>query len=74
MTGTNCRTRLRKLARKLQTEHPEGLSTKELFLASEDLLPAAPYVSVILFTVLSVLIFATEKNLDVSCLQTYESC
>jgi NCS1 family nucleobase:cation symporter-1 len=34
-------TRLRRVARKLETEHPEGLSRAEMFLASEDLLPVS---------------------------------
>lgn len=31
--------RLRQIVKKLETEHPEGLTQAEMFLASEDLLP-----------------------------------
>lgn len=31
--------RLRSIVKKLETEHPEGLTSAEMFLASTDLLP-----------------------------------
>lgn len=44
---TDCSTahdsmRLRSVVKRLETEHPEGLTSTEMFLSSRDLLPVPP--------------------------------